>query len=122
METIVRRTFARVEINKSLSYNGFDTNRNVIERYLGVALNVSQSGIQLETDCMITTKYILLMFFDYNSNYVAAQGEVVYSNKDESGKYKTGINLYGTRDENLQFIKTLIKSYHYQKNVPIFIS
>jgi len=122
METIVRRTFARVEINKSLSYNGFDTNRNVIERYLGVALNVSQSGIQLETDCMITTKYILLMFFDYNSNYVAAQGEVVYSNKDESGKYKTGINLYGTRDENLQFIKTLIKSYHYQKKVPIFIS
>jgi len=122
METIVRRTFARVDIHKSLSYNGFDTNRNVIERYLGVALNVSQSGIQLETDCMITTKYILLMFFDYNSNYVAAQGEVVYSNKDESGKYKTGINLYGTRDENLQFIKTLIKSYHYQKNVPIFIS
>jgi hypothetical protein len=122
METIVRRTFARVDIHKSLSYNGFDTNRNVIERYLGVALNVSQSGLQLETDCMIHTKYILLMFFDYNSNYVAAQGEVVYSNKDESGKYKTGINLYGTRDENLQFIKTLIKSYHYQKNVPIFIS
>ena len=122
METIVRRTFPRVDIHKSLSYNGFDTNRNVIERYLGVALNVSQSGLQLETDCMIHTKYILLMFFDYNSNYVAAQGEVVYSNKDESGKYKTGIKLYGTRDENLQFIKTLIKSYHYQKNVPIFIS
>ena len=122
MENIVRRTFARVEINKSLSYNGFDTNHNVIERYQGVALNVSQSGIQLETDRMINTQYILLMFFDYSSNYVAAKGEVVYSNKDESGKFKTGISLYGTRDENLQFIKTLIKSYHYQKNVPIFIS
>ena len=122
METIVRRTFARVDIHKSLSYNGFDTNRNVIERYLGVALNVSQSGIQLETDRMINTQYILLMFFDYNSSYVAAKGEVVYSNKDASGKFKTGISLHGTRDENLQFIKTLIKSYHYQKNVPIFIS
>ncbi len=122
MENIVRRTFPRVEINKSLSYNGFDTNRNVIERYQGVALNVSQSGLQLETDCMVTSKYILLMFFDYNSNYVSAKGEVVYSNKDASGKFKTGIRLYGTRDENLQFIKTFIKSYHYQKNVPIFIS
>ena len=122
MENIVRRSFIRVEINKSVSYNGLDTNRNVIERYQGVALNVSQSGIQLETDRMINTQYILLMFFDYNSNYVAAKGEVVYSNKDASGKFKTGISLYGTRDENLQFIKTLIKSYHYQKNVPIFIS
>ena len=122
MENIVRRTFPRVEINKSLSYNGFDTNRNVIERYQGVALNASQSGLQLETDCMITSKYILLMFFDYNSHYVAAKGEVVYSDKDASGKFKTGISLHGTRGENLQFIKTLIKSYHYQKNVPIFIS
>jgi hypothetical protein len=122
MENIVRRTFRRVDINKSLSYNGFDTNHNVVERYQGVALNVSQSGIQLETDRMITTKYILLMFFDYNRNYVGAKGEVVYSNKDGSGKFKTGISLYGTRGENLQFIKTLIKSYHYQKKVPIFIS
>jgi hypothetical protein len=122
MENIVRRTFPRVEINKSLSYNGFDTNHNVIERYQGVALNVSQSGIQLETDRMITTKYILLMFFDYNANYVSAKGEVVYSNKDASGKFKIGISLHGTPDENLKFIKTLIKSYHYQKDVPIFIS
>ena len=85
-------------------------------------MNVSQNGIQLETDRMINTKHILLMFFDYNSNYVAARGKVVYSIGDASGKFKTGINLYGTRDENLQFIKTLIKSYHYQKKVQIFIS
>jgi hypothetical protein len=122
MDNIVRRTSPRVEINKSLAYNGFDTNRNVIERYQGTALNVSQSGLQLETDCMVASKYILLMFFDYNSNYVAARGEVVYSNKDESGKFKTGIRLFGTRDENLRFIKIFIKSYHYQKKVPIFIS
>jgi len=122
MENLVHRTFPRVEINKCLSYNGFDMNRNVIDRYMGVALNVSQNGLQLETDCMIHTEYILLMFFDFNSNYVAAKGKVVYSNKDASGKFKTGINLYGTPQENIQFIKTLIKSYHYQKKVPVYIS
>ena len=122
MENIVRRTFTRVEINKSVSYNGLDVNRNVIERYQGIALNVSQSGIQIETDRMINTRYILLMVFDYSSNYVSAKGEVVYSNRDASGKFKTGICLHGTREENLKFIKKLLKSYHYQKNVPIFLS
>jgi hypothetical protein len=89
---------------------------------MGVALNVSQNGIQLETDRIIFAEHILLMFFDYKSNYLATQGKVVYSNKDESGKFKTGIQFQGTKEENLQFVKRLIQSYHYQKRVPIFIS
>jgi hypothetical protein len=89
---------------------------------MGVALNISQNGIQLETDRMIEAAHILLMFFDYQSNYAAAKGKVVYSKQDESGKFKIGINLQGSPPKNLQFIKKLIKSYHYQKKVPIFIS
>jgi len=116
------RTCQRVKINKSLSYNGLDVNSNVVERYMGVALNVSQNGIQLETDRMIDARYIMLMFFDYRSNYVAARGEVVYSRKNDSGKFWTGISLQGKNGDNLQFVKKLIKSYHYQKSVPIFIS
>jgi hypothetical protein len=89
---------------------------------MGVALNISQNGIQLETDRIIYTEQILMMFFDYQSNYIATQGRVVYSNKDKSGKFKTGIQLQGTKEENLQFVKKLLKTYHYQKRVPIFVS
>jgi hypothetical protein len=89
---------------------------------MGVALNVSQNGIQLETDRMIDAKYIMLMFFDYRSNYVATRGEVIYSRKNDAGKFWTGIKLQGRNGDNLQFVKTLIQSYHYQKSVPIFIS
>ena len=90
---------------------------------MGVALNISQNGIQLETDCMINTEYILSMFFDYQSNYIAARGKVVYSNREpESGKFKTGIQLMGSNGDNLKFVKRLIQSYHYQKKVPIFVA
>ena len=122
MENIVDRTYERVKINKGLSYNGLDVHSRVVDRYMGVALNISQNGIQLETDLMITTELILLMFFDYNSQYIATKGKVVYSNKDASGKFKTGIQLQGTKEENLQFVKKLLKTYHYQKRVPIFVS
>ena len=122
MENIVDRTYQRVSINKGLSYNGLDVHSRVVDRYMGVALNISQNGIQLETDLMITTELILLMFFDYNSQYIATKGKVVYSNKDKSGKFKTGIQFQGTKKENLQFVKKLLKTYHYQKAVPIFVS
>ena len=122
MENIVDRTFQRVRINKGLSYNGLDVHRRVVDRFMGIALDVSQNGIQLETNRMITTELILLMFFDYSSQYIATNGKVVYSNKDASGKFKTGIQLQGTKEENLRFVKRLIQSYHYQRRVPIFVS
>ena len=116
------RTCQRVKINKGLAYNGVDVNSNVVERYMGVALNVSQNGIQIETDRMIDAKYIVLMFFDYRSDYVAARGEVVYSRQSDSGRFWTGISFQGKNGDNLQFVRKLIQSYHYQKKVPIFVS
>ena len=122
MENIVDRSYQRVNINKGLSYNGLDPNLNVIDRYMGVGLNISQSGIQLETDREINAEHILLMFFDYQSNYIATKGQVVYSNMEKSGKFRTGIKFVGNMEENLQFVKNLLKSYHYQKRVPIMVS
>ena len=122
MENSLRRVSQRVGINKCLSYNGMDAHSNVIDRYMGMALNISRNGIQLETDRKIKAKLILLMFFDYGGNYVASQGRVVYSKESASEKFKTGIYLEGTRQDNLQFIKKLIRSYHYRKAVSIFVS
>ena len=122
MENIVDRTFQRIKIQKSVSYNGLDVHSNVVDRNMGVALNISQNGIQIETERRIGVVHILLMFFDYQGNYMSAKGKVEYSNKDASGRFKNGISLQGTSEENLQFIRNLIKSYHYQKKVPIFIS
>ena len=116
------RTCQRVKIEKCLSYNELDIHSNVVDRYMGVALNISQNGLQLETDQIVFTDYILLMFYDYKSNYIATKGKVVYSKEDESGKFKTGIRLMGINGDNQKFVKRLIQSYHYQKKIPIIIS
>ena len=122
MENIADRTCQRVKIQKDLSYNGLDINNNIVDRCMGVALNVSQNGIQIETDSMILTEHVLLMFYDYKSNYISTKGKVVYSEQNESGRFKTGIQLMGINGDNHKFVKRLIQSYHYQKNVPIFVS
>jgi hypothetical protein len=58
----------------------------------------------------------------YHSKYIAARGRMVYTFKEGSEKFKTGICLEGSSRENLRFIKKLIRSYHYRKSVPIFVS
>ena len=122
MENSLRRISPRVGINRSLSYNGMDARSNIIERYMGVALNISQNGIQLETDRKIQAEQILLMYFDYNGNYVSAKGRIVYSNLADCGKFRTGIHLTGEKGSNLKFVTSLIKAYYYQKKVRIFVS
>ena len=64
MQNTSCRTCQRIKIEKSVSYNGLDVHSNVVDRYMGVALNISQSGLQLESESRINTEYILLMFFD----------------------------------------------------------
>ena len=122
MENSLRRGTPRIGIKQSLAYNGMDAHSNVVDRYMGMAMNISQNGIQLETDRKIEARQILLMFFDHKGNYVSAKGRIVYSNIIEYGKFRTGINLTGECIDNLQFVTRFIKSYHYQKKVPIMVS
>jgi hypothetical protein len=88
---------------------------------MGIAVNVSQNGIQIETEHMIFTEHILLMFYDYKSNFIATKGKVVYSKEDESGKFKTGIQLMGVNGDNHKFVKRLIQSYHYQNRLELIV-
>ena len=110
-----RRKYSRVQIFDPISYLSNDSNGKVIGYNVGVVRNVSQTGIQIETFQAISTENISLMFFDLANNQIEVKGEVVYCAKNDSGQYNIGIRLAGTATENLQFVKALVKSYHYQK-------
>jgi hypothetical protein len=76
---------------------------------------VSQTGILLETFLAINSEKIELMFFDLDQNQIEVMGDVIYCAKNDCGLYNVGIHLAGTASENRQFVKALVKSYHYQK-------
>ena len=43
------------------------------------------------------------------------EGKVAYCRKAESGKLRMGVMLQGTQEENVRFVKKLIRAYRYQK-------
>jgi hypothetical protein len=58
---------------------------------------------------------MILFFSDFENKTVKVKGKIVHSHKNGSGCYKVGINLQGSADEKVDFIKRFIKNYHYKK-------
>ncbi len=110
-----RRKYARVQIYDPISYLSVDADGEVLEQNVAVVRNVSQTGVQIETFLPIRSEYISLMFFDLDQKQIEVKGEVIYSEKNDSGQYNIGINFVGNGKETLKFVKALVRSYHYQK-------
>lgn len=110
-----RRKYPRVQIMDPISYFSVDSKSGISVQNVAVARNVSKVGIQIESFLKVNSKYLSLMFFDLDKHQIEVKGEVIYCKRNGSGQFNIGINFVGTPDENLQFVKALVKSYHYQK-------
>ena len=110
-----RRKYPRVQIYDPISYLCQDSQGNILEQNIGIARNVSQTGIQIETFHMIQSEYAVLIFLDLEQNHMEVKGKITYCRKKESGKYKIGISLEGTEKQKIEFVKALVRYYHHQK-------
>jgi c-di-GMP-binding flagellar brake protein YcgR len=115
MEKIDRRKFPRVKIFNPISYDCVDKKGNLLDQSMGIALDISQNGILLETAHRLEAKYIYLLFVDMDNELRRITGRVIFSVKKKDGKFKTGINFQGAHEENIQFAKKIVQAYHYQK-------
>lgn len=82
---------------------------------MGIIIDISQSGILMETAQKVESNLLSLMVSTKTSELIEIEGKVVYCRKTKSGKFKTGIVLQGTHDDNVQFVKEVIRAYHYNK-------
>ena len=118
MATTERRKYPRVPICDPISYISIDSEGNYLGQNLGAVQDASQNGIKIETYDAIDSEFALISFVDLEKKLVEIKGRVVYSKQKQSGKFESGINLQGTPSENIQFIKKLVRSYHYTKKDP----
>jgi hypothetical protein len=89
---------------------------------MGIALDISQNGILLETGQVIQSKYIYLIFVDLKNNLTRIAARVIFSVKNKNGNFKSGINFQGSQEENIRFAKRVIKAYHHQKSDPVLMN
>jgi hypothetical protein len=121
MENSDRRKFARVDVYSSISFVCVDEHGNIIDQHMGVAVNISQTGLLLETNYQLETNSISLMVVDLDNNLAEIEGQIMYSRPDGSGKYENGIHFRGSHSEKIEFAQKLIRAYHYRKSDTVLI-
>jgi len=115
MSNLDKRKYPLIKIYHPISYIGLDENEHIVEQQMGVALDINQNGILIETDCITESKHLIVMAVDHKNNLIEIKGKVIYSRLDKTQKYKTGVSFQGPHTENIKFAKKIIKTFYYQK-------
>jgi hypothetical protein len=77
-------------------------------------LDISKSGILLETPYAIESRLIVLAALDWENNLVEVKGKLIYSVKESTEMYRSGIEFVGIDERVAEFIMILIKDYNYR--------
>lgn len=110
-----QRAYPRVPTCNLISYTTVNRGDSQSDCRMGRALDVSQSGLYLETARRVSAGAVSLMASDMKENLIEIQGRVAYSREDGQGMFRTGIRFEGTHNENVGFAKKLIRVYHNRK-------
>jgi hypothetical protein len=110
-----KRHFSRVGICNLVTYVCIDENGECASNGIGNVFDVSQSGLRLETAQRVTTPYLSLMAIDISEQLIEIIGKVVRRGRTPSGGFNVGIELMGTREENMRFAASLVRAFHYGK-------
>ncbi len=116
MDAADRRKHTRVETSNLISYESINKDGDIVFNSMGKALNVSRSGILLETAHLIAAEYVSLMTVDLDNNLIQLKGQLIYCRKTNSGLYQAGICFAGSEEETAKFAVKLIKLYHHRKH------
>jgi hypothetical protein len=83
---------------------------------MGIALDISKSGILLETPNSIKSGFLVLTATDKLKKFIEVNGRLIYSKKSSRGTYLCGIEFIGNDERVIDFITKLIRVYNVQRN------
>lgn len=115
MNATEQRKYPRVKIHNLISYVCLDEDGMPTNRLMGSALDISQGGLLLETTQQIKPGNGILITADEQDRIVEINGKAVYCRESGPGKFYVGISFQGTHDENIQFVRSIVRARHYRK-------
>ena len=115
MDSKEKRAYPRVETCNLIFFVALNEKGKIVCRNLGNAVNISQSGVLMETPCPVSGPDIVLITLDLECRWIQTKGKVAYCVKTAAGKFNVGISFQGSCDQNVKFAMSLIRAYHSRK-------
>lgn len=111
MTQIEQRKAVRIN-SLNLSYIGINEQNATVRQAIGRTLNVSESGILLETHFPIDLKQIVSLSLALEDDLIDLTGEVVYSRPGKPEKYETGIKFIEVKRASQEILKKYIAAFN----------
>jgi c-di-GMP-binding flagellar brake protein YcgR len=110
-----KRKHERIE-SLNLSYICLDENKNIVKQGMGRTLNISESGILLETHFPIESKHTLQLTISLEEDLLDIKGKPIHIRAIEGGKYKIGIKFLDLDKKSIKILQRFINEWGAKKS------
>jgi hypothetical protein len=107
MTTNDKRKHQRI-LSLNLSYICLDENNNIVKQGMGRTLNISESGILLETHFPIEPEYLVLMTIALKEDLLEIKGKPIHSRSNETGEFEIGIEFLDPDQDSIRLLYNFI--------------
>jgi hypothetical protein len=102
----------------NLSYFCVDDGGTIIEQNMGRTLNVSATGICLETNIEIKPAYQLLLTIALEDDLVEVRGKVAYCRPGRDDMFETGVEFTEMDDQARELYNRYVQLFEKQQQAP----
>ena len=95
----------------NLSFICLDENNNIVKQGMGRSLNISESGILLETQFPIELEYLVIMTIALHENLLEIKGKPIHTRSNEAGKFEVGIEFLEPDQDSIRLLENFISKY-----------
>jgi hypothetical protein len=107
-----KRKHFRIDSLHLLNYVFSDASGGGSTQGMGRTLNVSESGILLETHTPIEINSVVSLTIGFEEDVVDIKGRVVYTKKNDKNMNESGIEFFDVDDSAQKILKAYITAFH----------
>jgi len=107
-----KRKHSRVDSIYLLSYVNLDENDKEMMQGMGRTINVSESGIMLETHVAFSENDTVDVVVGLKEDMVTIRGKVIFSRTTDTGQYQSGIQFLAIEDSSLATLRRYIDAFN----------
>lgn len=107
-----KRKHSRIDSLNLLNYVFSDESGDGSTQGMGRTLNVSESGILLETHNPIHINNIVSLTIGLEEDMVAIKGRVVYTKENDDNMYESGIEFFDVDEKAKEILKKYIEAFN----------
>jgi hypothetical protein len=111
-----KRRYPRIYTFNTINYLLFDSKGEQTGQGKGVTINLSQSGVLLQTEDELEGAFVILMAIDLDGNDIKIYGKIITSRVcKKTNSHLTGIEFVGANEKLLSAVIVFVKDFQRRK-------